>query len=239
MTKPGDEVVLATAHGMAIRFTRVRRPAHGPQHQRREGHQARRATTSVVGMVVADPEATLLTACANGYGKRTPFGPNLDGRAGAGRRPAAKRRRTIADDVPTTSRPTTRPSRRTRTRARTARAIPRSARYRTQRRGGKGLRDIKTTPRNGPVIGIVRVDDDDELLMMTARGKIQRIRVGRHQHHRPQHAGRADHEPRRRRHAGRRQTRSAGGERRQEGRGVSIAAAPFLSVAISDDQCSD
>ena len=33
---------------------------------------------SVVGMVVADPEATLLTACANGYGKRTPFGPNLE-----------------------------------------------------------------------------------------------------------------------------------------------------------------
>ena len=51
-----------------------------------------------------------------------------------------------------------------------------SARYRTQRRGGKGLRDIKTTERNGPVIGIVRVDDDDELLMMTARGKIQRIK---------------------------------------------------------------
>ena len=47
--------------------------------------------------------------------------------------------------------------------------------YRTQRRGGKGLRDIKTEPRNGPVIGIVRVSDGDELLMMTARGKIQRI----------------------------------------------------------------
>jgi len=30
-------------------------------------------------------------------------------------------------------------------------------------------------PRNGPVVGIVRVEDDDEVLMMTARGKIQRI----------------------------------------------------------------
>ena len=47
--------------------------------------------------------------------------------------------------------------------------------YRTQRRGGKGLRDIKTTQRNGPVVGIVSVSDQDELLMMTARGKIQRI----------------------------------------------------------------
>ena len=30
----------------------------------------------LVAMVVADPEATLFTACENGYGKRTPFGPN-------------------------------------------------------------------------------------------------------------------------------------------------------------------
>ena len=47
--------------------------------------------------------------------------------------------------------------------------------YRTQRRGGKGLRDIKTSERNGPVIGVVRICDDDELLMITARGKLQRI----------------------------------------------------------------
>ena len=40
------------------------------------------------------------------------------------------------------------------------------------------MRDIKTTERNGPVVGMVSVDDDDEVLMMTARGKIQRIRAG-------------------------------------------------------------
>ena len=50
-----------------------------------------------------------------------------------------------------------------------------TARYRTQRRGGKGVRDIKTTARNGKVIGISRVDEDDEVLIMTARGKLQRI----------------------------------------------------------------
>jgi len=50
-----------------------------------------------------------------------------------------------------------------------------TSRYRTQRRGGKGVRDIKTTKRNGPVIGITRVDDGDEVMIMTARGKIQRI----------------------------------------------------------------
>ncbi|HWC89635.1 MAG TPA: DNA gyrase C-terminal beta-propeller domain-containing protein, partial [Pirellulales bacterium] len=53
-----------------------------------------------------------------------------------------------------------------------------SHRYRTQRRGGKGIRDIKTTQRNGPVVGIAAVRDDDELLMITARGKLQRIAAG-------------------------------------------------------------
>ena len=43
---------------------RSRRPADGPQHQRRKGHQPVGRTITLVGMVVADPEATLLTACA-------------------------------------------------------------------------------------------------------------------------------------------------------------------------------
>jgi DNA gyrase subunit A len=37
------------------------------------------------------------------------------------------------------------------------------------------LRDIRTSDRNGKVIGTVRVQDDDEILLMTARGKIQRL----------------------------------------------------------------
>ena len=96
----------------------------------------------LVGMVVADPEATLLTACENGYGKRTPFGVG-----------------SLGDDD-------------------TEEENASAARYRTQHRGGKGLRDIKTTQRNGRVIGITRVSDDDEVLMMTARGKIQRVAAG-------------------------------------------------------------
>ncbi|MCG8651178.1 MAG: DNA gyrase subunit A, partial [Pirellulales bacterium] len=52
-----------------------------------------------------------------------------------------------------------------------------SARYRTQNRGGKGLRDIRTSDRNGNVIGIARVTDQDEIFMMTAKGKIQRIKA--------------------------------------------------------------
>jgi len=40
------------------------------------------------------------------------------------------------------------------------------------------LRDIKTSKRNGKVIGIARVNDDDELFLMTAKGKLQRISAG-------------------------------------------------------------
>ena len=33
-------------------------------------------TNNLIGMIVADPDATLLTVCEKGYGKRTPIGPN-------------------------------------------------------------------------------------------------------------------------------------------------------------------
>jgi DNA gyrase subunit A len=107
----------------------------------------------LVGMVVADPDATLLTACAHGYGKRTPFGPNLAEGAAVADVEAEDCSQPSDDEASG------------------------SQRYRTQRRSGKGLRDIKTTPRNGPVIGVVRVGSDDELLMVTARGKIQRMQA--------------------------------------------------------------
>src|SRR5207237_5281439 len=52
-----------------------------------------------------------------------------------------------------------------------------SNRYPTKGRGTMGVRDIKTTDRNGPVVAIEVVRESDELLLMTARGKIQRIRA--------------------------------------------------------------
>ncbi|HEY1068059.1 MAG TPA: DNA gyrase C-terminal beta-propeller domain-containing protein, partial [Pirellulales bacterium] len=50
-------------------------------------------------------------------------------------------------------------------------------RYRTQRRGGMGIRDIKTTARNGKVVAAVPVQEDGQVLMISAKGKIQRISV--------------------------------------------------------------
>ncbi|MEZ6101514.1 MAG: DNA gyrase subunit A [Pirellulaceae bacterium] len=142
VTKPGDEVLLATRSGMAIRFAESDARPMGRNTSGVKGIGLAEGD-QLVGMVVVDPQATLLTTCENGYGKRTPFGigsvPDQEDEGGE--------------------------------------SESSTARYRTQRRGGKGLRDIKTTKRNGPVTAIARVEDDDEIIMMTARGKLQRIRV--------------------------------------------------------------
>jgi len=49
--------------------------------------------------------------------------------------------------------------------------------YRLQARGGMGLITIKTTERNGPVVGVFKVVDEDELMLITDTGRIIRIRV--------------------------------------------------------------
>ncbi|MDE2506125.1 MAG: DNA gyrase subunit A, partial [Planctomycetota bacterium] len=49
--------------------------------------------------------------------------------------------------------------------------------YRVQRRGGKGLIDIKTSDRNGPVVAISKAVDADEVMITTTRGIIIRTRV--------------------------------------------------------------
>lgn len=159
VTKPGDEVVLATADGMAIRFSEADARPMGRNTSGVKGIKLK-GDDELVGMVVADPDATLLTACENGYGKRTNFGPNTVTVDNGAEENGAEENSVedngaeengVEDETAS------------------------GARYRTQRRGGMGLRDIKTTARNGKVIGVTRVNDDDELLMMTARGKIQRI----------------------------------------------------------------
>ena len=50
--------------------------------------------------------------------------------------------------------------------------------YPVHRRGGKGVITIKTTERNGMVVAIVLVTDEDDLMLMTDRGKIIRMPVG-------------------------------------------------------------
>jgi len=167
VTRPGDEIVLATRNGMAIRFKQSDARPMGRNSSGVKGIKLL-GDDCVVGMVVADPEAELLTVCAHGYGKRTPFGPNMEVEDES---PSADEievldETDVADEAPASDAADGEDEEFSSQRC-----------YRAQRRGGKGLRDIKTTRRNGPVIGIVRVRDDDELLMITARGKLQRIEV--------------------------------------------------------------
>ena len=49
--------------------------------------------------------------------------------------------------------------------------------YRLQSRGGKGVINIKTHGRNGKVVGIAAVKDNDELLLVSSGGKIIRMYV--------------------------------------------------------------
>ena len=136
VTKKGDDILLATASGMAIRFDESDARPMGRNTSGVKGVSLANDDV-LVGMVVADPDATLLTVCENGYGKRTSFGAGDE---------------TSEDETSS------------------------SMRYRRQKRGGKGIRDIKTTTRNGLVVGILPVTEEDEILMMTSGGKLQRIR---------------------------------------------------------------
>ena len=128
-TKAGDQVVLSTREGMAIRFDEsdvraMGRPAYGVKGISLEDGD------EVVGMVVAngdDDPASLLTVCAKGFGKRTAL-----------------------------------------------------TEYRSQNRGGKGLIDIKTSDRNGPVVAIAKVTDADEVMLTTTGGILIRTRGRRH-----------------------------------------------------------
>jgi DNA gyrase subunit A len=123
-TDGSRDLVIGSRNGMAIRFAEsdarpMGRAAHGVRGmQLREGDEA-------VAMEVMTEGATLLTACENGYGKRTPV-----------------------------------------------------EEYRTQSRGGIGLKNVQTSERNGLVVGIACVTDRDELLLVTEQGQIIRMKTG-------------------------------------------------------------
>jgi DNA gyrase subunit A len=125
LTNGKQQVMLTSAHGMAIRFAEddvrpMGRTARGVRGQDlREGD-------AVVSMTVLEPDdqGSILTMCANGYGKRT-----------------------AASD------------------------------YKVQNRAGLGIITIKVTERNGPVVGALRVEADDHVMVVTSRGKVIRTKA--------------------------------------------------------------
>ena len=46
--------------------------------------------------------------------------------------------------------------------------------YRVQGRGGYGLKNLEITDKNGRVVGIAQVSEDEELMVITEQGKIMR-----------------------------------------------------------------
>ncbi|MHC4645838.1 MAG: DNA gyrase subunit A [Planctomycetota bacterium] len=122
LTTGANQIILGTRDGMAIRFEEKQVRPMGRVSRGVKGIKLR-ARDKVVDMVIAEEDASLLTVCENGYGKRTSL-----------------------DD------------------------------YRSQSRGGIGLINIKTTERNGKVVALKAVRDEDELMMITANGII--IRTG-------------------------------------------------------------
>lgn len=162
---PGDDVLLATATGMTIRFPHTNARPMGRATAGVRGIKLGKGD-ELVGIVVAEPDMCLLTACENGYGKQTPFGQggsvsdqvddddSVDADADA-----SVEGDSASEDAEVQS--------------------ERSGfHYRSQNRGGKGIRDIRTTARNGNVVAVLAVSDDDEVLMVTTGGKIQRVRAG-------------------------------------------------------------
>ncbi|HBT77949.1 MAG TPA: DNA gyrase subunit A, partial [Planctomycetaceae bacterium] len=172
---PGDELLMSTAMGNAIRFRHTAARAMGRNASGVKGIRLRK-NDAVIGMLVADPDRTLLTVCEHGYGKRTPFGPNAEPEEEKELREDVENDG-VMDDVPdeTNETPDAEPAEENE--GADEDEVKSNLSYRTKGRGGLGLKDIRTTARNGKVVGITRVGDEDEVMMITARGKLQRIRV--------------------------------------------------------------
>ncbi len=51
--------------------------------------------------------------------------------------------------------------------------------YRITGRGGKGVINVKTTERNGKVVSIMKVDEESELMIITAQGKVIRLEASK------------------------------------------------------------
>ncbi len=193
VAKKGDELVLSSERGQAIRFRQATVRSSGRNSSGVRGIRLR-GEDNLVGMVVADEDGALLTVCERGFGKRTPFGPNnplddetelTNGEAVNGDAEGAVNalvaEEPIAGEDAVEGELAGDDSATDEDSAGEADGEENSPtggqRYPTKGRGGLGVRDIKTTDRNGPVVAIVPVHEDDEVLMMTARGKLQRLAV--------------------------------------------------------------
>ena len=163
MTHEGDEVILSTKQGMAIRFSQADARTMGRNTRGVKGINLQ-AGDEIIGMVVTDPEGFLLTVCQNGYGKRTPFGANaiIDATTPVVESDEPPAEEVVVEEVSEEAEG----------------GEERSAmRYRLQRRGGKGLRDIRTSDRNGTVVSTLSVRTGDQVMLISSQGMVNRSTV--------------------------------------------------------------
>lgn len=121
----GQQVMLFTYNGMAVRFDEKLVRAMGRTARGVKGVTLRAAEDRVVGCEVVSGDESVLIVCEKGFGKRSK----------------------VED-------------------------------FRQTNRGGVGVRSIITSERNGNVIGVVCVDDDDSMLLMSNSGVAVRINMG-------------------------------------------------------------
>ncbi len=121
LTRPDQELLLATADGCALRFPSEKVRAMGRDTHGVRGIQIRGEGNAVVALIALEEGMTILTSCALGYGKRSGI-----------------------SEYPRTN------------------------------RGGLGVINIKTSERNGPVVSVNAVREDDDLMLITEKGMVIR-----------------------------------------------------------------
>ncbi len=124
LTGEGQELLLATAGGYALRFPGSSVRPMGRDTRGVRGIRLRGGDDRVVSLLAVEEGGTVLTACAKGFGKRTAV-----------------------------------------------------AEYPVKGRGGMGVINIRVTERNGPVVTVLPVRDDDDLMFITQNGMIVRTRA--------------------------------------------------------------
>lgn len=117
----GDQVMLFSRAGMAVRFDAVLVRAMGRTARGVRGITLKDKDDRVVSAIVVNETYTVLVVCERGFGKRSK----------------------VSD-------------------------------FRQTNRGGKGVRSIITNKRNGQVVGVIPVRDEDSVLMMSKQGQTLR-----------------------------------------------------------------
>ena len=124
LTLPGQDLLLATANGYALRFRGGSVRAMGRDTTGVRGIRLRGEGDRVVSLLALEEGTAILTACERGMGKRT--------------------------DI---------------------------AEYPVKGRGTMGVINVRVTEKNGRVVSVLPVREDDDILFITGNGMIVRTRV--------------------------------------------------------------